>query len=385
MPPVPVPRPPRPRRMPLGDYAAITAIVILVGVLAVFAYTARGALLLVFLGFFLATGLEPAIQSLGRRRVPRGAALALVLLVVLVIVGMLLALLVVPAVNEISALSAGVPQLLSQLSARVGGNGSGLGARLADPAAHDQLSNAIAGLGKAAVVSLGAVFTVLGAITGGLFSAITVLALLVYFSLAMPRIRAAIDRALEREDRVATAQAALARVGGFVSGQLIVSACAGAVSYIYFLLAGVPYPALLAIIVALLDTIPQVGATLASVVGIAVSLTDSVSLAVATLIFFIAYQMLENYLLAPRVFAKTIELTPASAFVAVLVGASVGGLLGAVTALPLTAAGKVVLNQALAERSGSSLVPPPGPDPETDAAPAPGADARSTTGAESGS
>jgi predicted PurR-regulated permease PerM len=361
--PVSTPDPPRARRLPLGDYAAITAVVILVALLAVLAYTASGALLLVFLGFFLATGLEPAIQSLGRRRVPRGAALALVLLVVLAIVAALLAFLVVPAVNEISSLSAAVPQLLSSLSARLGGNGSSIGARLADPATHDQLSSAVAGLGKAAVVSLGAVFTVLGAITGGLFSAITVLALLVYFSLAMPRIRAAIDRTLEREDRVATAQAALSRVGGFVSGQLIVSACAGAASYVYFLIAGVPYPALLAIIVALLDTIPQVGATLASVVGIAVSLTDSIGLAVATLIFFIAYQMVENYLLAPRVFAKTIELTPASAFVAVLVGASVGGLLGAVTALPLTAAGKVVLNQALAEHRGAAPAPPPAPEP----------------------
>lgn len=367
--PVTSPDPPRPRRLPLGDYAAITGVVLLVGVLAALAYTARGALLLVFLGFFLATGLEPAIQALGRRRIPRGAALALVLLVVLALVAALLTFLVVPAVDEITSLSAGVPQLLDSLSARFGGGGTSVGGRLADPATHDQLSSAIAGLGKAAVVSLGAVFAVLGAVTGGLFSAITVLALLVYFSLAMPRIRASIDRTLEREDRVATAQAALARVGGFVSGQLIVSACAGAVSYVYFLIAGVPYPALLGIIVALLDTIPQVGATLASVVGIAVSLTDGIALAVVTLIFFIAYQAFENYLLAPRVFSKTVELTPVAAFVAILVGASVGGLLGAVTALPLTAAGKVVLRQVLAERRRSSIGPAPA-EPRADAEPA---------------
>lgn len=215
-------------------------------------------------------------------------------------------------------------------------------------------------------------FGVLGALFGGVFATVTVLALLVYFTLAMPRIRAAVDRALARDDRVQAADAALRRIGGYVSGQLLVSAIAGLVSLGFFLVVGMPYPALLALVVAVLDAIPQIGATLASLVGVAAALTVSVGLAVTTLVFFIFYQALENYLVAPRVFSRTVEISPAAAFVAILVGSFLGGLLGAVTALPLTAAGKVVIRQVLDERRAGAT-PLPGPADEH-STPTPGED-----------
>ena len=107
--------PPRPRRMPLGDYAAITSVVLLVLLAAGAAYVARGALLLVFVGFFLATGIEPAIRWLGRRGLRRGLALVLVVLALLVIVTGLLAVLVVPAVAQVGQLAAALPDLLARL------------------------------------------------------------------------------------------------------------------------------------------------------------------------------------------------------------------------------------------------------------------------------
>lgn len=132
---------------------------------------------------------------------------------------------------------------------------------------------------------------------------------------------------------------------------MLVSAVAGLASLVFFLLAGFPYPAVLALLVAVFDALPQIGAALASLVGVGVALTQSVGLAVATLVFFCVYQMVENYLVAPRVFARTVELSPAAAFVALLLGGAVGGLLGAITALPITAAGKVILRQVLDERA----------------------------------
>ena len=355
----------RPRRMALGDYAAITGTVLLVLLAAAAAYVARGALILVFVGFFLATGLEPAIQALGRRGVRRGLALLLVILALLVIVAALVLVLVVPAAHQIGALVNELPDLLTRLGARVGGSGTSAGQVLADPARHQQLQQALSGLGTVAAASLTAVFGVLGALLGGTFATLTVLALLVYFTLAMPRIRAALDRMLAREDRIDTADQALGRIGGYVSGQLLVSGIAGLAAFAFFLVVGMPYPAVLALIVAVLDALPQIGATLASLVGVAVALTISIGLAVATLVFFMAYQGVENYLVAPRVFSRTVEISPAAAFVAVLVGVSLGGLLGAITALPVTAAGKVILRQTLAERrrrTGAGPVPESVPD-----------------------
>lgn len=360
--------PARPRRMPLGDYAAITGIVLLVLAAVAAAYVARGALILVFVGFFLATGLEPAIRALGRRGVRRGLALVLVVLVLLLVVAGLLAVLIVPAAAQVGALVNELPDLMGRLGARFGGSGTSAGQALSDPANHEQLQGALSALGTVATASLTAVFGVLGVLLGGAFATLTTLALLVYFTLAMPRIRGALDRAIGRTDRIATADAALGRIGGYVSGQLLVSGIAGMAAFVFFLVAGMPYPALLALVVAVLDAIPQVGATLASLVGIAAGLTVSVGLAAATVVFFVIYQAVENYLVAPRVFARTVEISPAAAFVAVLVGASVGGLLGAITALPMTAAGKVILRQVLDERRREAGTSQPGPT--TDDAPA---------------
>jgi predicted PurR-regulated permease PerM len=347
-----------PRRIPLWDVAAITATVLVVGLVALAVYAARGALLLVFVGFFLATGLEPAIRWCVAKGLRRGLALVLVVLALLLVGAGLIAVLVVPAVREIGALGQQLPQFLASLGQRTGGS---FGQALNDPAHHDQLQQALSRLGPVITGAVTTVFGVLGAVFGSVFSALTVLVLLVYFTLAMPRIRAGIDRMLVREDRIATADQALGRIGGYVSGQLIVSGIAGVVSFLFFLIAGVPYPALLGIVVAVLDAIPQIGATLASLVGILAALSVSVGLAVATLLFFCAYQGLENYLIAPRVFSKAIELSPVAAFVAVLVGGFSGGLLGAITALPLTAAGKVIIRQAMAERRGVTEGSPAAP------------------------
>ncbi len=156
---------------------------------------------------------------------------------------------------------------------------------------------------------------------------------------------------LAREERIAAADAALGRIGGYVSGQLVVSGIAGLTAFVFFLIVGMPYPTLLALVVAVLDAVPQIGATLASFVGVVAGLTVSFPLAVGTLVFFMIYQGAENYLIAPRVFSKAIELSPVGAFVAILIGAAAAGLLGAMTALPLTAAGKVVLSHVLSERA----------------------------------
>jgi predicted PurR-regulated permease PerM len=353
--------------MPLEDYAAITATVLLVLAVAAAIAVARGALVLVFVGFFLATGLEPAIRWLTARGLRRGLALVIVVLVVLVVLVGLAAVLVVPAVHEISLLATDLPARLAALGERLGGQGNPVGAAVSDPANHDQLQKLLSGLGTALAASAAVVFGVLGAVFGGVFAAVTVLALLIYFSLAMPRIRAGIDRLLAREERIQAADTALGRIGGYVSGQLVVSSIAGLTSFVFFLIAGLPYPALLALVVAVLDAVPQIGATLASLVAVVAALTVGFGLAIVTLVFFMLYQGVENYVIAPRVFSKAIELSPVGAFVAILIGAAAGGLLGAMTALPLTAAGKVVIGHVLSERtqrngdSGTASTPP-GPE-----------------------
>lgn len=340
----------------LTRHAQIACVYLGVGVLALLAYAVRGMLVLVFLGFFFALGVEPAIAWLQRHRVRRGLAIACIVLVILIVIGVLVLLALVPAISQLGHFVARVPEMLAGLSANLSESGD-LRAHLHDPAEQEKLKEAASTAATFALQALGAGFAALGVVFGSVFAACTAGALMVYFALAMPRIHAAVDRSeATAPGRAEALRAAMSRVGGYVTGQAVVSLCAGVTSYAFFLIAGVPYPALLAVVVALLDAIPQVGATLASVAGTVVALSESLSLAVITLLFFIIYQAIENYLITPRVFAKAVELSPLGAFVAILIGGALAGVLGAMLALPVTAALKVLYRQAKTEVAGRPAV-----------------------------
>ena len=167
--------------------------------------------------------------------------------------------------------------------------------------------------------------------------------LTVYFSLAMPRLRERAHRLARDPHRTKAIDAALSKVGAYVTGQGILCAVAGSTAYLALSLLGVPYAAALSLLVLFLDAIPQVGAAIGSLVSVAVALSVGVPQALGVAAFFGLYQSLENYLLAPRIFSQTINLTPLTALLAVLIGATIAGVLGAIVALPITAAAIVVV------------------------------------------
>lgn len=311
-------------------------------VLAYVLYRARSVALSVFLGFFLATGFEPVLQRLEARGLRRGYAVLVFLLVAVAFVIGFVWLALAPAVGQLAEFIRNVPDLVERLSDR----NNWVGRHLNDPQVKEQVQQAVSRVPAFLTQSVGAVFGVLGTILGGLFSAFTILALMIYFMLAMPRIREFAARALGESERVAVMYDAMGKVGGYVTGQLTVSTIAGIVAYIYLAVAGVPYAAVLAIAVAMLDAVPQVGATLGALLCSLVALTESVTLGLLTLGFFVLYQQVENYFIAPRVFARAVELSPVAVFIAVLTGGSLAGFVGALTALPAMAALKVVFRYA---------------------------------------
>jgi predicted PurR-regulated permease PerM len=171
-----------------------------------------------------------------------------------------------------------------------------------------------------------------------------------YFLIALPRIRVTAAAVLRHPQRVAVFSEALEKVGGYLTGQVLISTGAGVAAFIALSVIGAPYVALLALVVGFLSLIPQVGASLGAAVAVVVTLTVSLPKAVAALVFFVIYQLVENYVIAPRVFAHTVSLSPLAAFVSVLVGAGLAGLIGAIFALPVAAMLKTVFAYVFRER-----------------------------------
>src|ERR671927_1115856 len=132
-------------------------------------------------------------------------------------------------------------------------------------------------------------------------------------------------------------------VGGYVTGNLLISLIAGISTTVVLLIVGVPYAVALGLIVAILDLIPLAGATIAAIVVGIVAFIHSIVAGIVVLVFFVVYQQIENHLLQPIVYGRTVQLSPLAVLVSVLIGAELAGILGALAAIPVAGAIQVVV------------------------------------------
>jgi predicted PurR-regulated permease PerM len=139
-------------------------------------------------------------------------------------------------------------------------------------------------------------------------------------------------------------------VGGYVTGNLLISVIAGVASTIVMLILGVPYAVALGLLVAILDLIPLAGATLAAIIVSAVGFIHSIVAGIVLIIFFIVYQQLENHVLQPLVYSRTVRLSPLAILIAVLIGAELAGVLGALGAIPVAGTIQVLVVNWLEHR-----------------------------------
>jgi predicted PurR-regulated permease PerM len=149
-------------------------------------------------------------------------------------------------------------------------------------------------------------------------------------------------------------------VGGYVTGALTIALIAGAFSTILLAVLGVPYALALGLLAGLLSLIPLAGATIAVVVLSTIAfLSTSVAVGIAVLVALVVYQQVENHVLYPLVYSRTVELSPLAILIAVLIGASLAGILGALAAIPLAGTIQVLLRDWLRHRQEREDSAPP--------------------------
>ncbi|MEO7196016.1 MAG: AI-2E family transporter, partial [Pseudonocardiaceae bacterium] len=196
---------------------------------------------------------------------------------------------------------------------------------------------------------LGAGQVVLGALASGLILVV----LTIYFVADLPRIRAGLYRFVPHSRRpraTLLGDEIFAKIGGYVLGNLLISLIAGALTFIFLEIAGVPYPLLLSIFVAILDLVPVIGSTVAGVVVCLVALSVSLPVCLATIGFFLAYRLVEDYLLVPRIIGRVLKVPDLVTVVAVLLGGALLGIVGALVAIPVAAALLLLAQEVLFPR-----------------------------------
>jgi predicted PurR-regulated permease PerM len=336
-------RPGRPlnKRSPFFVGMAAAAGVAVTYGLAELVIRARGVLVLIGLALFIAAGLDPLVRWLTSHRLPRWAAVITILLVAAGVVAAFIAAAIPPLSAQVTSLAQHLPSYLHSLQ----NHNSALGKLNAQFHIRKNLTNLVHTRGSQLIGgALGAGELVLSAAG----SALVVAVLTIYFLAGMPKIKLFVYRLAPHSRRtrvILIGDEIFAKVGGFVLGNFLTSAVAGVGTYIWMLIFDIPYPILLALLVALFDLIPVIGSTIAGIIVTLVALTVSIPVAIATAGFYVAYRLAEDYLLVPRVMARTVQLPGVISVLAVLVGGALMGIIGALVAIPAAAAIRLLLQE----------------------------------------
>lgn len=313
--------------------ASLGVVTVLAGV--AFAVAARDVLVLVVVSLLLAIGLQASRRWLLRRGLSRGWTVAVIILVEVAIAALLATLVVPRVISEFTRLIEQAPGQLRRESPA-----SLLGVLNERFDLAGKVESFEADLPK--ILASGA-----GDVGALIFGVVTVAILTTYFTVGMPALRRGVSAVLRRDDREsfeAILEESTERVGGYIRGNLLISLIAGLTSFVALLVIGVPSAAALAFFVALVDLVPIVGAIIGAGAAVFVAAFVGTPQMIATAIFFLVYQQVENYVIQPRVMRGAIDMPAAAVIVAVLIGGSLLGIVGALAALPLAAIAKVALD-----------------------------------------
>lgn len=318
-------------------------------------YLVRDVLLVVFMAGFLALALGPPVDRMARAGIPRALGIIITYLVLLAaIIGV--GLLVVPPVVR------GVDSLANDLPGYVDDVRQNDTVREFDQQYHitDKLKQQINTL----PARLGDAASALQDVTVGAFAAATevvsVLTITFFLLLDGRRLMELFARARGpgHEPRLRRIGEDVYRsISGYVAGNLIISICAGTVTFVTLEVLGVPFAAPLAVFMALFDLIPLVGATIAgAAIAIVTLFNDFPTATIVWLIVLIAYQQVENNVLQPVVYRRTVDVSPLITIIAVLIGATLLGVLGALLAIPVAATLQIILRDVAENRTVDGAV-----------------------------
>jgi predicted PurR-regulated permease PerM len=313
---------------------------------------AQSILILVVVAFFIALGLNPLVRMLTARGLKRGLAVLVVLLGVVVVFALALFAVVPVFAEQIGNLVRTGPQILQDTLRNPQVNSLNERYQVIDRA-----RGALSSGGLASGV-FGGVLGAATAVASALLSGFTLLILSLYFLVSLPAIKNAIVRLAPASRRNRTSylsEQIFARISSYISGTFIVAAIAGITSYVFLLIIGLgEYALALAVLIAVLDIIPLVGATIAAVIIVVIAFTQSVTTGIIALVFYLLYQQFENYVVQPRVFKKAVDVPGALVVIAALIGGTLLGIIGALLAVPVAAVALLILREVAQPRLDAS-------------------------------
>jgi predicted PurR-regulated permease PerM len=314
----------------------VIGITVLVGLALLLVYLAWNVLTWIVIAIFLATALNPAVEYFERRGMKRPWAASLVFALALLVLTGIGFLVIPPLVTQVTDFVNAFPDFVDDVTA---GRGP-LGWLQDEYQIVDRIREAIERQGVGGVLGLSEPFLdVVRSVLTAVVGFITVIFLTYFMLLEGPRtvqglLNLVPESARPRYERVG--RDIYRSISGYVTGNLLISLLAGVLATIVLFAVGSEFAIALGLLVAILDLIPLAGATLAAIVVSTVVFIETDWIRCLIVIaFFIGYQQFENHVVQPLVYGRTVQLSPLAVLCAVLIGAQLAGILGALLAIPV--------------------------------------------------
>jgi predicted PurR-regulated permease PerM len=324
---------------------SVLLVLLAVGICLYVLWISRQVISWILVALFLATALNPAVEWLQRKWVRRrGLAVAVTFVAALIVAAGVIGAFVPTAVTQVEHFSDAAPGYAEDLT-----HGRGrLGFLETKYHVVEKVRKAIkeGGATKLAGVT-GTAVAVTKSVLTGVVAVLTIIFMTLFMLLEGP---AWVERLLglvpehQRPRWESVGRDIYRTVGGYVTGNLVISLIAGVTFGVLLFALGVPYAVALGLLVAILDLIPLAGATIAAVIVTLVAFAASgTTIGIVVAIVFVVYQQLENHIVQPLVYGRTVQLSPLAVLISVLIGAQVAGVLGALGAIPVAGAIQVIL------------------------------------------
>ncbi|WP_427890844.1 AI-2E family transporter [Kribbella sp. GL6] len=313
---------------------------------------ARSVLILLLVSIFIAVGLNPLVEWFMRRGLKRGLSVGVVfLLMILAVVGVGFA--IVPVVtDQIDSLIKNAPGYIDLLQKSKTLTNLNEKYKFLDKAQEYIQDPALAQRAFGGILGVGKV------VANALFNTFTILVLTLYFLASLPSVKRAAYSLVPntRRKRVSIlGDEVLGRVGGYVSGQFMVALCAGVTMFVFLEIVGLrQYAVALAIVVMFCDFIPMVGGFIGVAVVSLIGFTGGLWTGIACLIYGIVYQQIENYVVAPRIMRRAVDIPGAVTVIAALLGGALLGVVGALLAIPSAAALLLIIREVWVRKADAS-------------------------------
>ena len=310
---------------------------------------------LIIVALFLATGLNPAVEALRKRKLSRTAAVSVIFASVIGFVIFFAFVLVPPVISQGTQLIENAPQLLRDLMKNETINKLNDQFGLIDTL-QARLSS-VTSDGTLLISTFGGVIGVGKTVLSGFFTALTILVLTLYFITSLPQ---AVELGVSlvpasRRDRVRLlTNAIIERVGLFVGSQILIAGMAGVFVLILATVLQMPSPIAIGMIVFVVALIPLIGHFIGSAIVTLIALTQSPLIGLIAFVSYVVYVQIENYVVTPRIMKRTLAVPGAVTIISALIGSSLLGLVGGLLAVPVAASIILILDEVVIPRANKA-------------------------------